>query len=223
MKRVQAALAEPKSLRTAIHDWLFRTPIDGVAHDAPQAEAALSRFIEAFLEAHHREIDRSCERALFITRGAGDQEKLRRRYETEKADVREFFAPGTGIDGARLRRVRAAMLFIETYRELPLLAWPREVLDGLVDLEEQFIIFRQHHARMVERVIGRRTGTGGSSGVDYLDQTALAYRVFRDLWAIRTLQVRSEAAPPLEQADYYDFRCQALYSTDGPAAGPSVE
>ena len=97
------------------------------------------------------------------------------------------------------------MLFIETYRELPLLAWPREVLDGLVGLEELFVIFRQRHARMVERVIGRRTGTGGSSGVDYLDATA-SYRIFRDLWAIRTLQIRRAAAPALRHPEFYDFR-----------------
>ena len=33
------------------------------------------------------------------------------------------------------------------------------------------LLFRAHHARMVERMIGRRMGTGGSSGVDYLDAT----------------------------------------------------
>jgi tryptophan 2,3-dioxygenase len=58
---------------------------------------------------------------------------------------------------------------------------------------------------MVERVIGRRTGTGGSSGVDYLDSTS-KYRVFRDLWAIRTLQLRRTAAPALRNAKFYDFR-----------------
>ena len=120
--------------------------------------------------------------------------------------MRAFFTPSEKDGGARRRRIRAAMLFIETYRELPLLAWPREVLDALVELEQQFVIFRQRHARMVERIIGRRTGTGGSAGVDYLDKTALSYRVFRDLWAIRTLQVRRDAAPPLERADFYGFR-----------------
>ena len=59
---------------------------------------------------------------------------------------------------------------------------------------------------MVERVIGRRTGTGGSSGVDYLDQTALKYRIFRDVWAVRTLLLRRDALPELEHGSYYDFR-----------------
>ena len=82
-----------------------------------------------------------------------------------------------------LRRIRAAALFIIQNPDLPLLAWPREVVSGLVELEQGMLIFRQRHARMVERVIGRRTGTGGSAGVDYLDQTALRYRIFDDVWA----------------------------------------
>jgi tryptophan 2,3-dioxygenase len=106
----------------------------------------------------------------------------------------------------RRRRIRAALVFIESYRELPLLAWPRELCDVIVAVEQAFVIFRQRHARMVEREIGRRTGTGGSSGVDYLDGTALAYRVFRDFWAVRTLLVRRDAAPPLAGGELYDFR-----------------
>lgn len=205
LRRVRAALAEPTTLKRAIDDWLFRTPIDGVTHDARSAEAALSRFLERFLSAHALELDATCEHALLVAKTEADRTKLRERYEREKDEVRAFFAADEGTEGARRRRVRAAMLFIETYRELPLLAWPREVLDGLVELEEQLVIFRQHHARMVERVIGRRIGTGGSSGVDYLDATALRYRVFRDLWAIRTLQIRRAAAPELEKPEFYGF------------------
>lgn len=57
------------------------------------------------------------------------------------------------------------------------------------------LIWRQRHARMVERIIGRRVGTGGSSGVDYLDQTALRYRVFTDLWTVRSLLLRKSSVP----------------------------
>jgi tryptophan 2,3-dioxygenase len=102
-------------------------------------------------------------------------------------------------------RIRAATVFIESYRELPLLAWPRVILDELVAFEQAFVIFRQRHARMVERVIGRRTGTGGSSGVDYLDQTALRYRIFTDIWSVRTILVRQVLLPPLENAQVYGF------------------
>ena len=56
------------------------------------------------------------------------------------------------------------------------------------------------------RSAGRRMGTGGSAGVEYLDQTALAYRIFRDLWTVRTLQIPRDAATALEHASFYEFR-----------------
>ena len=57
---------------------------------------------------------------------------------------------------------------------------------------------------MVERVIGRRVGTGGSAGVDYLDRTT-RYRVFKDLWSVRTILLPRSALPELEQAEHYAF------------------
>ncbi len=206
LDRVRRALADRPSLREAIHAWLYRTPIDGTEAEDPRAEERLDAFLGAFLEAHARELDTNADHAVAIADSASARVELKRRYEAEKESVRAFFAPAESEGGARRRRIRAAMLFIETYRELPLLAWPRELLEALVELEQRFVIFRQRHARMVERIIGRRVGTGGSSGVDYLDATALKYRIFRDLWAIRTLQVRRSAAPGLAHPEFYDFR-----------------
>ena len=137
-----------------------------------------------------------------------DHERLDKLYDREIAST-EAFLRGTDVkDDPQRVRARVAMLFIETYRELPLLAWPREVLAGIIEVEQAFLVFRQRHARMVERVIGRRVGTGGSAGVDYLDKTALEYRVFRDLWAVRTLLLRREAVPPLGEAAFYGFSAE---------------
>ncbi|MCB9914107.1 MAG: tryptophan 2,3-dioxygenase [Planctomycetes bacterium] len=205
LQRVQRALADGPTLKEALDDWLYRTPIDGVGPDAPEAAARLDEFLSTYLEAHSSAVDRTLERALLLADKEHDRAKLRERYAREKDSVAEFFAPGEDEAGRKRRRVRAAMLFIETYRDLPLLAWPREVLDGLVELEQLFVMFRQRHARMVERVIGKRTGTGGSAGVDYLDETALRYRILRDLWAIRTLQVPADLAPPLRNPAFYGF------------------
>jgi tryptophan 2,3-dioxygenase len=205
LARVEGSLADSPTLKDATEEWLYRTPIDGCDVHRPEARKELAKFLAAFLAAHAREADATAERAVAIARSPGDAQKIRGRYEAEKATVRAFFEPSEAEGGERRRRIRAAMLFIETYRELPLLAWPREVLDGIVELEELFVVFRQRHARMVERVIGRRTGTGGSSGVDYLEATA-SYRIFRDLWAIRTLQIRRAAAPALEHPEFYGFR-----------------
>ena len=66
------------------------------------------------------------------------------------------------------------------------------------------ILFRSAHARMVERMIGRRMGTGGSSGVDYLDATT-KYRVFVDLWAVRTMLVKRDALNDVGEPAMYGF------------------
>jgi tryptophan 2,3-dioxygenase len=205
-ERVKRELEDVPTLKDAIDAWLARTPIDGSEWQAPDDAQNVQRFVDAFLKAHGTETDRACEHTCALAQNPADIEALRRRYDAEKRSVQAFFAAGDTPESVRRRRIRAAMLFIETYRELPLLAWPRELLDSLVELEQFFVIFRQRHARMVERIIGRRTGTGGSAGVDYLDATALKYRIFRDLWAIRTLQIPREAAPKLESAEWYGFR-----------------
>jgi len=202
MKRVLAQKEDGPSLREAVEEWLYRTPIDGVGPDDPGAEEVLASFVRAYLEAQASEVDRGGEIALARARSEETMAALRQRYEDDKANSREFLSDAD----PRRQRIRAAALFILTYRELPLLAWPREVLDGLIEMEQVMVIFRQRHARMVERVLGRRTGTGGSSGVDYLDDTARAYRVFRDLWAVRAYQIRRAAAPELGNPEFYDFR-----------------
>jgi tryptophan 2,3-dioxygenase len=60
------------------------------------------------------------------------------------------------------------------------------VCERLVDLDEGLQEWRYRHVKMVERTIGRKSGTGGSDGVGYLAST-LFRPVFPDLWAIRAL------------------------------------
>ena len=58
------------------------------------------------------------------------------------------------------------------------------VAERLVDLDEGVQEWRYRHVKMVERTIGTKTGTGGSSGVEYLRAT-LFKPAFPDLWEIR--------------------------------------
>src|SRR5690349_8003659 len=76
--------------------------------------------------------------------------------------------------------LRAAL--IEVYRHHPALA---ELCERLVDLDEGLMEWRYRHVKMVQRTIGTRRGTGGSSGAEYLT-TTLDQPLFPDLWAIRT-------------------------------------
>ena len=205
MRRVMAEKEDRPSLVEAVEEWLYRTPIGGQSPADEGAAEALARFVTAYVEAQSAEIDNTCTLALARAANEKEVERLQTLYADEKEAIHAFLHPAEELGGERRQRIRAAALFILSYRELPLLAWPRDVLDGLIELEQLFVVFRQRHARMVERVIGRRTGTGGSSGVDYLDNTARSYRVFRDLWEVRTHQIKQVANPPLENPEFYGF------------------
>ena len=71
---------------------------------------------------------------------------------------------------------------IRIYREDDRLT---QVCERLVDLDEGLQEWRYRHVKMVERTIGRKHGTGGSRGSEYL-KTTLFKAVFPDLWAIRS-------------------------------------
>ena len=208
-RRVGARLEDLPTLLTAISEWLWRTPIDGSTPDMAGDDAAVVEFIEGYLAAHAGEVAVAQALAMKHALTPEDHARLKARYEKEVASARSYMmadeVEGSDEEVRRVRRIRSAAIFVESYRELPLLAWPRELLDSVVAFEQSFVIFRQRHARMVERVIGRRTGTGGSAGVDYLDNTAMKYRIFKDVWAARTLLLREHALPKLKHADAYGF------------------
>jgi tryptophan 2,3-dioxygenase len=62
---------------------------------------------------------------------------------------------------------------------------PAQVCERLVDLDEGLQEWRYRHVKMVERTIGDKSGTGGSSGAAYLRGT-LFTPLFPDLWAVRS-------------------------------------
>ena len=190
---------------SALNEWLYRTPIHGSVPTDAGDEAVVGAFVEQYLAATERIHAGGFER-LVSALGERSREELVARYSSTRAAGRAFLLAEDAEESVRtrVRRVRAAALFIESYRDLPLLAWPRLLLDVVVETEEELVLFRNRHARMVERLIGRRPGTGGSGGVDYLDKT-LGYRVFRDLWAIRTVLLPKDQLPPLGNAAFYGF------------------
>jgi len=60
-----------------------------------------------------------------------------------------------------------------------------ELAEKLVDIEDRQQQWRFNHMKTVERIIGHKTGTGGSSGVTYLKRV-LDHRFFPELWSLRT-------------------------------------
>lgn len=204
VRRHLETVEDERSLRETLHDWLYRTPVQGSGPDDDGDEEAVARFLDDYLDAHARTQRAQLEE--LVASSVVGAETLETKFEQTVAQAREFLHAEDveEAERGRLRRVRAGLLFIESYRELPLLAWPRTLVDAVVEVEEQFVIWRSRHARMVERTIGRRVGTGGSSGVDYLDEAAKV-RIFPELWAVRTLLLPKTELPALRHPDFYGF------------------
>ncbi len=184
------------SLNDVLQNWLARTPVNGVSGDI--------KVMQDFAEGHINSMAEHGESVIahMVKIGHGTEETIRPRIESGISGARDFLLPNGKVVPSR-----AGLLFIESYRELPLLSWPRRLIDTVVDLEQAMLLFRSHHARMVERMIGRRMGTGGSSGVDYLDMT-LKYRIFTDLWAVRTMLVKRESLNDPLNSDFYSYSAE---------------
>ena len=80
------------------------------------------------------------------------------------------------------KRARAALEvlthFEDRYEEF-------QLAEALLEHDEYFSLWRSHHIKMVERMVGTKRGTGGSEGVGYL-KTTLDKKFFPELWEART-------------------------------------
>ena len=68
--------------------------------------------------------------------------------------------------------------FEEKYEEF-------QLAEALLEHDEYFSLWRSHHIKMVERMVGAKRGTGGSEGIGYL-KTTLDKKFFPELWEART-------------------------------------
>jgi tryptophan 2,3-dioxygenase len=106
---------------------------------------------------------------LLSRRGYGIPEEYLSR------DFREPYVPSKQVAGAWLGVYHNAEKDWDLY----------ELAERLVDLDHKFQLWRCHHLKTVERIIGYKPGTGGTGGVSYLAK-ALELKFFPELWQIRT-------------------------------------
>ena len=90
-----------------------------------------------------------------------------------------------------------AALFIMLYRDLPIFHLPFQLINTLLDIDEQLAIWRFRHIQMVHRMIGTRTGTGGSSGKDYLSESLNKHYVFKEIADLTSFMIDRKSLPKL--------------------------
>lgn len=80
---------------------------------------------------------------------------------------------------------QVAAAWLEVYRHTDRYWDLYELAEKLVDLDQRFQLWRFAHLKTVERIIGNKRGTGGTSGAAYLAK-ALELKFFPELWSVRT-------------------------------------
>jgi len=81
--------------------------------------------------------------------------------------------------GKRTRAILEILTHFEQYNE------EFQLAEALLEHDEYFSLWRSHHIKMVERMVGAKRGTGGSEGIGYL-RTTLEKKFFPELWEART-------------------------------------
>lgn len=175
--RVKAAESE-ESLLVLIDRWLARMPYlkNDYWNDRNFWEEYRQVYKDSLLEAEHGNLETFD--ALFMTDDGYDKE-------------RRFSAASN----------RSA-LFIMLYRDYPLLHLPFELVSNMLAIDELLSMWRHRHIHMVQRTIGKRVGTGGSTGSQYLKAAADSHIIFKELAELTSFLVPRHLLPALpEQLD----------------------
>lgn len=192
-RKVVEGLEKDGSLFDQLDGWLGRTPFVNVG-------------VFDFWKAYRKAV---------AAMGAADRKRVAanksfsasaRALEMKKIDNVQkqfdllFGKAGGGVSWRLSPRALKAALFIMLYRDQPVLQVPFKILHALMDIDETMTLWRYRHALMVQRMLGMKMGSGGSSGHDYLVQTAAKNRIFSDLFALSTFMIPRSMLPRLPRA-----------------------
>lgn len=193
-KHLEQALCEP-SLACLVEQWLERTP---------WLQTDSFSFWESYRMAVKTVFDAELN-AMSATPGLSDQEKSERLQQIHQSE-RHFDALFDDTlyqhlldEGTRhlSRRATCAALMIHLYCNHPVMQMPFLLLQQLVEIDTLLARYRYAHLTMVQRMIGTRTGTGGTSGQAYLSHTLQLRPSFHDLTTLPVFLVKRDALPPL--------------------------
>lgn len=90
-------------------------------------------------------------------------------------------------------------LFIMMYHGYPMLEQPFQLLDTLLEIDNQLSNWRSRHINMVQRMIGTRIGTGGSTGAGYLRAAMDKHYIFKELSQLNSFLVDRRKLPVLSK------------------------
>lgn len=181
-----------------VQQWLERTP--GLEEDEFNFPLLYRKAVDKFLQAKMDSIKRQ------QANGNDEQETELKNWEKEKnafdSIIIEEHHNKLMSSGDRNLSHKATLgaLMIFLYREEPRFHQPYQFLLALQEIDSLITKWRYAHVMLVQRQIGSKIGTGGSSGYQYLRATISdRYKVFVDLFNLSTFLIPLEFRPPLPE------------------------
>ena len=131
------------------------------------------------------------------------QNKALKNYENIKKSFNALFNEKEYnrilVSGSKrlTQKATLAALFIELYRDEPILQLPHKLLNQLVEIDQLMTSWRNRHSLLVFRMIGNKIGTGGSAGHKYLNKTVNNHKIFTDISSLSTYIIPRSSLPEL--------------------------
>uniref|UniRef100_A0A8R1EUB4 Tryptophan 2,3-dioxygenase n=2 Tax=Caenorhabditis japonica TaxID=281687 RepID=A0A8R1EUB4_CAEJA len=186
---------DEKSLLTLIESWLERTPgLKSTSGD------------EGFWDKYEKSVKRYLSDLAKQAEDPSNSEDIAKQLLAEYHKTSDAFQSILDPrqheqhirNGNRLLShdaTKGAMM-IYFYRDMPRFSQPYQLLTFLMDIDSLFTKWRYNHVLLVQRMLGAKQGTGGSSGYMYLRSTVSdRYKVFLDLFNLSTWLIPREYIP----------------------------
>ncbi|RYE24947.1 MAG: tryptophan 2,3-dioxygenase [Sphingobacteriales bacterium] len=172
IQRVKDAEAH-ESILVLINRWLERMPFAKESNNEGFWQMYRQAYIDSLQEAEKGNMDTFD--TLFMNKGD---------YPADRA---------LSADANR------STLFIMLYRDYPMLHLPYELVSSLLEIDEQLSMWRYRHIHMVQRTIGKRVGTGGSTGAAYLRGAAESHAIFKEVAELTSFLIPRHSLPTLPE------------------------
>ncbi|MCW5907761.1 MAG: tryptophan 2,3-dioxygenase [Chitinophagales bacterium] len=182
-KKLIEDVEKTKPLIDLVNDWLERMPF----FDRPEywegivAEGVVHPFWKKFSEAYGNSL---------VDAEKGNLSRFEELFLGNEKKEEWSLSP----------KARRAALFIILYRDYPLLQLPFQLLNNLLEIDNTLSAWRFRHINMVHRMIGARTGTGGSTGKDYLQGALNSHYIFKEFAELTTFMIERNKLPQLSPA-----------------------
>ena len=189
-------LEENQSLFTLVEKWLERIPflnMDGFDFTSKYEQSVnqmLDKEITGIKEANLTDSDIEIRIRMI--------EENKKYFERVLSETEHNKAMEQGETSLSYKATMSSLL-INLYRDEPILHLPYQFLRSLVELDHKISTWRFRHVQMVEKMLGQKIGTGGSSGQGYLKETVDKHKLFTDLANISTLMISRSYLPELPQ------------------------